>query len=51
MANSKSYQVDIFNIICIILFIVFCYISAQTPSSKDNFEWDYGYDIHVDGHN
>ena len=51
MDNKSNTSIKLFNLLCFILFIVFCYISAQTPSSKDNFEWDYGYDIHVDGHN
>jgi len=51
MANNSSSDSGIWNIIWIILFIVFAYISTQTPSSKAQYEHDNGKWIHVGGNN
>lgn len=49
MANNNSGNNSFWSIIGIILFLVFTYISMQTPSSKSQHEHNNGYDIHVGG--
>jgi len=50
MANNNSdSEKGAWGIVAVIAFILYAWISAQTPSSRVQHEHNNGYDIHVGG--
>lgn len=42
MANDNNSSSNFWSIVGLILFLVYAFISSQTPSSKEHYEHDYG---------
>lgn len=42
MANDNNSGSSFWSIVGLILFLVYAFISSQTPSSREQYEHDYG---------